>query len=85
MVGGLGHTGRIVSAAACLLGRSAWYAPRPLRRLHARFGLSEGGPTPGPTPSPTPDPTAGPDTEPGATTAPGGPAAASYAKSVPGA
>ncbi|MFI1379539.1 MMPL family transporter [Embleya sp. NPDC020886] len=88
---GLGHTGRIVSAAACLLavsffafgtaelsfmqlfglgsglailidaiavrgilvpaamrllGRSAWYAPAPLRRFHARFGLSEGGPTP---------------------------------------
>ncbi len=88
---GLGHTGRIVSAAACLLavsffafgtakvsfmqmfglgtglavlidavavrgvllpaamrllGRSAWYAPRPLRRLHGRFGLSEGGPEP---------------------------------------
>ncbi|MEW1873179.1 MMPL family transporter [Streptomyces caelestis] len=86
---GLGHTGRIVSAAACLLaisffafgtskigfmqmfglgsglailidaiavrgvlvpaamrllGRSAWYAPPSLRRLHDRFGLSEGGP-----------------------------------------
>ncbi|MFW6692295.1 MMPL family transporter [Streptomyces sp. MAR4 CNX-425] len=89
---GLGHTGRIVSAAACLLavsffafgtaqisfmqmfglgsglailidavavrgvlvpaamrllGRSAWYAPGPLRRFHRRFGLSEGGPVPG--------------------------------------
>ncbi|MET7301784.1 MMPL family transporter [Embleya sp. NPDC005575] len=88
---GLGHTGRIVSAAACLLavsffafgtaklsfmqmfglgsglailidaiavrgilvpaamrllGRSAWYAPRPLRKFHDRFGLSEGGPRP---------------------------------------
>ncbi|MEU7335579.1 MMPL family transporter [Streptomyces sp. NPDC007074] len=86
---GLGHTGRIVSAAACLLavsffafgtaklsfmqmfglgsglavlidavavrgilvpaamrvlGRSAWYAPTFLRRFHARYGLSEGGP-----------------------------------------
>ncbi|AUH39917.1 MMPL family transporter [Streptomyces sp. CMB-StM0423] len=89
---GLGHTGRIVSAAACLLavsffafgtaqisfmqmfglgsglailidavavrgvlvpaamrllGRSAWYAPGPLRRFHRRFGLSEGGTVPG--------------------------------------
>ncbi|MFJ5273904.1 MMPL family transporter [Streptomyces sp. NPDC088358] len=88
---GLGHTGRIVSAAACLLavsffafgtaelsfmqmfglgsglavlidavavrgilvpaamrllGRSAWYAPRFLRQLHGRYGLSEGGPEP---------------------------------------
>ncbi len=88
---GLGHTGRIVSAAACLLavsffafgtaklsfmqmfglgsglavlidavavrgilvpaamrllGRSAWYAPRFLRKLHGRYGLSEGGPEP---------------------------------------
>ncbi|MFF3257553.1 MMPL family transporter [Streptomyces sp. NPDC002932] len=90
---GLGHTGRIVSAAACLLavsffafgtaelsfmqlfglgsglailidavavrgilvpaamrllGRSAWYAPGFLRRVHGRFGLSEGGPAPEP-------------------------------------
>ena len=27
-----------------LLGRWNWWAPRPLRRLHARFGLSEGRP-----------------------------------------
>ncbi|MFD7702764.1 MMPL family transporter [Streptomyces caelestis] len=92
---GLGHTGRIVSAAACLLavsffafgtskigfmqmfglgsglailidaiavrgvlvpaamrllGRSAWYAPSPLRRFHDRFGLSEGGPVTVPAP-----------------------------------
>ncbi|MFI1828233.1 MMPL family transporter [Streptomyces sp. NPDC020412] len=91
VVDGLGHTGRIVSAAACLLavsflafgtaevsfmqmfglgtglailidavavrgvllpaamrllGRSAWYAPGPLRGFHARFGLSEGDPAP---------------------------------------
>jgi RND superfamily putative drug exporter len=26
-----------------LLGRWNWWAPRPLRRLHARFGLGEGG------------------------------------------
>jgi RND superfamily putative drug exporter len=29
-----------------LLGRWNWWAPRPLRRLHARFGLSEHGPQP---------------------------------------
>ena len=90
---GLGHTGRIVTAAACLLavsffafgtaelsfmqlfglgsglailidavavrgilvpaamrvlGRSAWYAPGFLRKVHQRFGLSEGGPAPEP-------------------------------------
>ncbi|MEI5102514.1 MMPL family transporter [Streptomyces sp. PmtG] len=95
VVDGLGHTGRVVSAAACLLavsffafgtaevsfmqmfglgtglailidavavrgvllpaamrllGRSAWYAPGFLRALHARFGLSEGGPAPAPVP-----------------------------------
>ncbi|MCT2589515.1 MMPL family transporter [Streptomyces sp. N2-109] len=100
---GLGHTGRIVSAAACLLavsffafgtaqlsfmqmfglgtglailidavairgvlvpaamrllGRSAWYAPRSLRKFHNRFGLSEGGPTPAHTPEPEPEPAA---------------------------
>jgi RND superfamily putative drug exporter len=26
-----------------LLGRWNWWAPRPLRRLHARFGLSDEG------------------------------------------
>ncbi|MFB4297676.1 MMPL family transporter [Actinomadura sp. NTSP31] len=35
--------GFLVPAAMRLLGRSAWYAPPVLRRLHARFGLSEGG------------------------------------------
>jgi RND superfamily putative drug exporter len=24
-----------------LMGRANWWAPRPLRRLHARFGLAE--------------------------------------------
>jgi len=97
VVDGLGHTGRIVSAAACLLavsffafgtaelafmqlfglgsglailidaiavrgvlvpaamrvlGRTAWYAPRPLRVFHDRFGLSESGPRPA---APAPD------------------------------
>ncbi|WP_062212524.1 MMPL family transporter [Streptomyces sp. NBRC 109706] len=101
VTGGLGHTGRVVSAAACLLavsffafvtsgisfmqmfglgtglailidavairgvlvpaamrllGRSAWYAPAALRRLHGRVGLSEGG---GPA-APKPEPEAAP-------------------------
>ncbi|WP_407560894.1 MMPL family transporter [Streptomyces sp. 184] len=38
--------GVLVPAAMRLLGRSAWYAPAALRRLHARVGLSE-GPAPG--------------------------------------
>ncbi|MFD6433689.1 MMPL family transporter [Streptomyces venezuelae] len=38
--------GILVPAAMRLLGRSAWYAPGPLRRFHARFGLSEDGPAP---------------------------------------
>nr|WP_202459462.1 MULTISPECIES: MMPL family transporter [unclassified Streptomyces] len=38
--------GILVPAAMRLLGRSAWYAPGPLRRFHARFGLSEDGPVP---------------------------------------
>ncbi|MGX2994028.1 MMPL family transporter [Streptomyces sp. JNUCC 64] len=39
--------GVLVPAAMRLLGRSAWYAPRVLRRFHARYGLSEGGPAAG--------------------------------------
>ncbi|MEV6166635.1 MMPL family transporter [Streptomyces sp. NPDC051954] len=38
--------GVLVPAAMRLLGRSAWYAPGFLRKVHGRFGLSEGGPTP---------------------------------------
>ena len=37
-----------------LLGRSAWYAPGFLRKLHGRFGLSEGGPEPEPAPAASP-------------------------------
>ena len=33
--------GILVPASMRLLGRHAWYAPRVLRRLHARVGLSE--------------------------------------------
>ncbi|MFJ6573583.1 MMPL family transporter [Streptomyces sp. NPDC091292] len=99
---GLGHTGRIVTAAACLLavsffafgtskisfmqmfglgsglailidavavrgvlvpaamrvlGRSAWYAPGFLRKVHGRFGLSEGGPLPRPAAGVAPEST----------------------------
>ncbi|MFH9136011.1 MMPL family transporter [Streptomyces sp. NPDC017524] len=36
--------GVLVPAAMRLLGRSAWYAPGPLRRFHDRFGLGEGEP-----------------------------------------
>ncbi|MDT0265687.1 MMPL family transporter [Streptomyces sp. DSM 44915] len=47
--------GVLVPAAMRVLGRAAWYAPGPLRRLHDRFGLSEGGPTP---PAPAAEPPA---------------------------
>ncbi|PWI14184.1 MMPL family transporter [Streptomyces sp. Act143] len=33
----------LVPATMALLGRRAWWAPRPLRRVHDRFGLSEEG------------------------------------------
>ncbi|WP_326799836.1 MMPL family transporter [Streptomyces sp. NBC_01808] len=38
--------GVLVPAAMRLLGRHAWYAPRWLRRVHGRVGLSEAGPGP---------------------------------------
>lgn len=31
----------LVPATMALLGRYAWWAPKPLRRAHDRFGLSE--------------------------------------------
>ncbi|MFF6995856.1 MMPL family transporter [Streptomyces sp. NPDC008313] len=43
--------GVLVPAAMRLLGGSAWYAPPFLKKLHGRFGLSEGGPQPGPEPA----------------------------------
>ncbi|WP_329213133.1 MMPL family transporter [Streptomyces sp. NBC_01485] len=46
--------GVLVPAAMRLLGRSAWYAPAFLRKLHDRFGLSEGGPEPTTTTAPQP-------------------------------
>jgi RND superfamily putative drug exporter len=39
-----------------LLGKWNWWAPAPLRRLHERFGLSE-GPPPAPRTHPLPTPT----------------------------
>jgi RND superfamily putative drug exporter len=44
--------GILVPAAMRLLVRSAWYAPGFLRKLHGRFGLSEGGPVPQPAGGP---------------------------------
>jgi RND superfamily putative drug exporter len=34
--------GILVPAAIALLGRTAWWSPKPLRRLHSRVGLAEG-------------------------------------------
>jgi len=36
----------LVPATMTLLGEANWWAPAPLRRLHARFGLSETAGTP---------------------------------------
>jgi RND superfamily putative drug exporter len=36
----------LVPATMTLLGDANWWAPAPLRRLHARIGLREGGPAP---------------------------------------
>ncbi|GAA4505936.1 hypothetical protein GCM10023191_062370 [Actinoallomurus oryzae] len=49
VVDGLSRTGRVVTCAAlllvpatmALLGSRAWWAPAPMRRLHARFGVRE--------------------------------------------
>ncbi|MGW7087349.1 MMPL family transporter [Streptomyces sp. NPDC054871] len=49
LIDALAIRGVLLPAAMRLLGRSAWYAPGFLRRFHARFGLSEGGPAPTPT------------------------------------
>jgi RND superfamily putative drug exporter len=32
----------LVPSLMALLGRRNWWAPAPLRRLHKRFGISEG-------------------------------------------
>lgn len=36
----------LVPATMTLLGRRAWWAPKPLRRAHDRFGLREEGASP---------------------------------------
>ena len=36
----------LVPSLMALLGRWNWWAPRPLRRFHDRFGISESGPDP---------------------------------------
>jgi len=38
--------GILVPAAMRLLGRAAWWAPAPMRRLHSRFGITESSPAP---------------------------------------
>ena len=46
----LGVTLVLVPATMRLLGRANWWAPRPLRRLYARYGIKEE--IPGPVPMP---------------------------------
>ena len=41
----------LVPSLMALLGKWNWWAPAPLRRLHERWGVSEGG-TPGSGPEP---------------------------------
>ncbi|MFF2374476.1 MMPL family transporter [Streptomyces xiamenensis] len=43
--------GVLVPASMRLLGRWNWYAPGPLRAIHARIGLREGGTAPEPAPA----------------------------------
>ncbi|MEU9300277.1 MMPL family transporter [Streptomyces sp. NPDC048269] len=46
----------LVPAVMKLTGKATWWAPGPLRRLHERFGLSEGeSPAPAQSPTPTPE------------------------------
>nr|WP_217422739.1 MMPL family transporter [Streptomyces sp. 8P21H-1] len=52
LIDALAVRGVLVPAAMRLLGNSAWYAPGFLRRFHARYGLSEGGPESTPAPGP---------------------------------
>lgn len=40
----------LVPATMALLGRHAWWAPKPLRRAHERFGVREEAPGPAPAP-----------------------------------
>ncbi|MFG2295478.1 MMPL family transporter [Streptomyces sp. NPDC048603] len=45
----------LVPAVMKLTGRATWWAPGPLRRLHDRFGLSEGEPAEAPAPVEEPE------------------------------
>ena len=38
----------LVPAFMHLMGRWNWWSPKPLAKLHARMGISEGGPAPEP-------------------------------------
>jgi len=40
----------LVPSLMALLGKWNWWAPAPLRRLHERYGISEGEPSPNPAP-----------------------------------
>ncbi|WP_409329582.1 MMPL family transporter [Trujillonella humicola] len=44
----------LLPAVMTLMGRRNWWAPRPLRRLHDRLGLTEGTPAAVPAPAPVP-------------------------------
>ena len=44
----------LVPATMRLLGRANWWAPRPLRRLYARYVTSETGEPPAQVPGPAP-------------------------------
>jgi RND superfamily putative drug exporter len=44
----------LVPATMRLLGRANWWAPRPLRRLYARYGISEASEPPAQVPGPVP-------------------------------
>ncbi|MFJ9415604.1 MMPL family transporter [Streptomyces sp. NPDC101227] len=46
----------LVPAVMRLTGRATWWAPGPLRRFHARFGISEGESAPAPMPEPAREP-----------------------------
>jgi RND superfamily putative drug exporter len=51
----------LVPATMRLLGRANWWAPRPLRRLYARYGIREGGGLPpAPAPAGVPERVGGP-------------------------
>jgi len=48
----------LMPAVMTLMGKANWWAPGPLRRLHARVGLAEFAAAPAPAPHPAPAPAA---------------------------